>query len=722
MIVEQNAQIIQRAVAYIAQQLAISSTSIKAVLSLFDAGATIPFIARYRKEKTGSLDEVKIQEIKNHFDYFNELSKRKITILSTILELNKLTPKLEATINNCYEKSVLEDIYLPYKPRKITRADSAKEQGLQPLATMILAGNSLQKNKVDIYQTFLNQDKIKTVEDALLGALDIIAQQLADDSEIRVWTRTFMQKSAFLETAVTKNWKDKVSKYEMYYKYSEVLSKVSAHRILAIQRAHIETVITWKLRIDHSKCLSFLISKVIFFSHHPFITELTDACEDSFKRLLFPSIEKECFSQRVAAAEVESIAVFSSNLKHLLLASPVGPYAILGIDPGFRTGSKCAVINNTGMYQESVVIYLEKEGNKSEEIILALHAKYIFSYIAIGNGTGSKETLAFINDLIIKNKLSVKAILVNESGASIYSASDIAREEFPHLDLTIRSAISIGRRLQDPLAELIKTDPKSMGIGQYQHDLNQKNLIKSLDFIVEYCVNYVGVDLNTASSVLLSHVSGIGALLAKNIIEYREQIGVFSSRNQLKQVPGLGLKTFEQCAGFLRIRNSRNPLDNTAIHPEAYSLVQVMATKNNVQVSMLIQNNDLLNSLNLSEFVTDTIGLPTLSDMIVELKKPGRDPRTEFKYATFRKDINDINDLTKGLILEGRVTNVTNFGAFVDIGVHQDGLIHISKLSTTFVKNPAQVIAVGENITVVVIEADQARKRISLQRVFPEVV
>ena len=702
---------------FISKQTALSIQSVSAVLSLLEEGATIPFIARYRKERTASLDEIQIQEIKIHFDYFKELCKRKTTVLNTLLELNKLSPELESKIMNCFDRNVLEDIYLPFKPRKITRADLAREQGLQPLADIILRGTPVPINKTELYKKYINEDKIKTSEDALAGALDIIAQQISDDHENRLWIRNFTQKTAFLVTSATKDWKDKTSKYEMYYEFSEILGKASAHRVLAIQRADNEKVIKWKLEVDSQKCLNFLISRVVCSKQHFFYQELVIAIEDSFKRLIFPSIEKEGFNLRVEEAELESIAVFSSNLKNLLLASPAGSHTILGIDPGFRTGCKCAVIDSTGTYIESIVIYPEQEATKAEQLVVALNAKHKFAYIAIGNGTASKETHTFIKVLIKKHQLLAKAILVNESGASIYSASELAREEFPQLDLTIRSAISIARRLQDPLAELIKIDPKSIGVGQYQHDLNQKNLKKSLDFVVEYCVNHVGVDLNTASYALLSHVSGIGAMLAKNIVEYRSQSGALTARNQLKKVPSLGAKAFEQCAGFLRIRNSLNPLDNTAIHPEAYTIVQAMATKKQVPVETLINNDELLDSLNLAEFVSAKVGLPTLKDIITELKKPGRDPRTEFTYATFREDINDVKDLKPGFVLEGVVTNVTNFGAFVDIGVHQDGLIHISKLSNTFVKDPASVIAVGESVTVEVIEVDVARKRISLLRV-----
>ncbi len=700
----------------ISKEQALALQNVKQVLALLDEGATIPFIARYRKERTGNLDEVQIQKIKQRFEELKEMAIRKATIFKTLAELGKLTPELQDQIDNCTDRLILEDIYLPYKPHKTTRADRAIAQGLQPLADLMLSGKPLPVSKDALLKTFLNDDKIKTIEDALLGAKDIIAQHVSSDAHYRLFVRQLTQTQGVLISTVTKEWKDKPSKYEMYYQFSGRLQNSPAHRILAIRRAAAEKVIHWSLEIDTGKCLDFLTTRVLPHKQAPFEKELVAAIEDSFKRLIFPSIENECFNVKIAEAEKESIAVFSGNLKNLLMAAPVGAATILGVDPGFRTGCKCAIIDETGTFKETVTIYPTQDPVKSAVDIMKLFAKYDIKYVAIGNGTASKETDLFIKSVISNHQLTARAVLVNESGASIYSASDVAREEFPNLDLTIRGAISIARRLQDPLAELIKIDPKSIGVGQYQHDVDQGHLKVSLDFMVEQCVNHVGVDLNTASFSLLSHVSGIGPTLAKNIVAFRHEIGAFTNRTQLKKVPKLGAKAFEQCAGFLRIRQSTNPLDNTAIHPESYPVVKQMASALDMTVEALIQRPESLAQLHLSDFMTALVGLPTLKDIVVEMSKPGRDPRAEFKYAAFREDINAIKDLKEGMILNGIVTNVTNFGAFVDIGVHQDGLIHISQLSDTFVKDPTTVVSVGESVSVKVLDLDITRKRISLKK------
>ena len=689
---------------------------IAAVITLLEEGATIPFIARYRKERTGNLDEVQILHIKQNHDYQKELSARKATIFKTLTELGKLTPELQSQIELCTDRLVLEDIYLPYKPRKMTRADKAIAQGLAPLAQYILSDKPLTMPKEALLQQFINHDAINTRDDAMAGAKDIVAEIISNDAESRRFIRQITQSQGRLVTSVAKAWKGKPSKFEMYYDFSERLAQSAAHRLLAIRRAEAEKVIHWKIAIDEARCLEILLARFAKNKQAPFYQERLAALDDSFKRLIFPSIENECFNLKIEQAEKESIDVFAGNLQNLLLAPPAGAVTILGVDPGFRTGCKCAVIDETGTFKETITIYPTQDPAKAEAEIMKIFLAYPIHYVAIGNGTASKETDAFIKSVISKHQLSARAVLVNESGASIYSASDIAREEFPDLDLTIRGAISIARRLQDPLAELIKIDPKSIGVGQYQHDVDQGHLKASLDFKVQYCVNHVGVDLNTASFSLLSHVSGIGPMLAKNMVAFRQTIGAFTSRAQLKKVPKLGAKAFEQCAGFLRIRQSLNPLDTTAIHPESYAVVKEMANKRGISIEELIKQPDVLNQLTLSDYVTDTVGLPTLHDIVVELKKPGRDPRSEFKYATFREDINEISDLTEGLILNGIVTNVTNFGAFVDIGVHQDGLIHISQLSDSFVSDPAAVVSVGESVSVKVLEVDVARKRISLKR------
>jgi uncharacterized protein len=706
---------------HISKTTNINTTSINNVLALLNEGCTIPFIARYRKERTGELDEVKIQTIKTIADYFKDLNERKETILKAIIELDKLTPELETQINNCTDKQILEDLYLPYKKKKLTKAMIAISKGLEPLANIIFNQQPIMESKTTLLNKFIAPDKgTLTTNEALQGALDIIAERISDNANFRKWIRTFTHNNGIIITKVKKEFKDKETKFEMYYNFSEPLKKSVAHRLLAIRRGTAEKVLNHSIEISEDACLDFLIKNIITNKSSIFYSEIIQAITDSFKRLIYPSIENECFNERIAEAETESIQVFAKNLQNLLLAPPVGANSIMALDPGFRTGCKVAVIDNNGNYITSTAIYPnapQNDAKEAGETLIKLINKYNVEFIAIGSGTASKETELFINKLKQNNLLTVKSVIVNESGASIYSASELAREEFPNLDITIRGAISIARRLQDPLSELIKIDPKSIGVGQYQHDVNQKELKNALDFIIEYCVNHVGVNLNTASYSLLSHVSGIGSVLAKNITEYRSKITNFNSRKELKKVPKLGPKAFEQCAGFLRIYNSSEALDNTSIHPETYPIVKSMAAKLNTTINNLISTPTLLESLNLNEFITADIGLPTLRDIIKELKKPGLDPREKFTYATFTEGINNISDLSPGMKLEGIVTNVTNFGAFVDIGVHQDGLIHISKLSNTFVKDPNDFVAVGQTVSVQVIEADVSRKRISLEKI-----
>jgi len=706
---------------HISKQISINTKSVSNVLDLLNEGSTIPFIARYRKERTGSLDEVKIQEIKTISDYFKELNLRKETIIKAITEQGKVTQELEEQINSCTNKQILEDLYLPYKKKKQTRAMIAIAKGLEPLANIIFEQKPCNVSKPALFNQYISEEKgVTTIEEVLQGALDIIAEKISDNANYRKWIRVHTQNIGQVVTKVKKEFKDKETKYEMYYDFSESLKKASAHRILAIRRASVEKVIAYSIAVDDNTCLDYLIKNVILSKNTIFYAELVQAITDSFKRLIFPSIENECFNEKLLVAEAESIQVFAKNLQNLLLAPPAGLHSILAIDPGFRTGCKVAVIDNTGTYQESIAIYPTAPHHKekeSAETLLKLVSKYKVAFIAIGNGTASKETDQFVNRMIKDNKLDAKAVIVNESGASIYSASELAREEFPNLDITIRGAISIARRLQDPLSELIKIDPKSIGVGQYQHDVNQKELKKSLDFIVEYCVNFVGVNLNTASYSLLAHVSGIGPVLAKSITEYRAKITSFKNRKELKQVPKLGPKAFEQCAGFLRIPSSTELLDNTAIHPETYLIVKKMAKTLTCTIDAIIAEPSIIDKLDLNEFVSESIGLPTLKDIVSELKKPGIDPREKFTYATFDEGVNEISDLSPGQKLEGIVTNVTNFGAFVDIGVHQDGLIHISKLSNTFVKDPNDIVVVGQTVTVQVLEVDVNRKRISLENV-----
>ncbi|MEI7941910.1 MAG: Tex family protein [Candidatus Riflemargulisbacteria bacterium] len=706
---------------HISKTTNINTTSINNVLSLLNEGCTIPFIARYRKERTGELDEVKIQTIKTIADYFKNLNERKETILKSIVEQEKLTPEIEKQIETCTDKQILEDIYLPYKKKKLTKSIIAISKGLEPLANIILKQQPISQSKEALLDQFIAPDKgTHTTNEALQGALDIIAERISENANYRKWIRTFTHNNGIIITKVKKEFKDKETKFEMYYNFSEPLKKSVAHRLLAIRRGTAEKVLNHSIEISEDACLDFLIKNIITNKSSVFYSEIIQAITDSFKRLIYPSIENECFNEKIATAETESIQVFAKNLQNLLLAPPVGANSIMALDPGFRTGCKVAVIDNNGNYITSIAVYPNAPQNNEKEAgetLIKLINTYKVEFIAIGSGTASKETELFINKLKQSNKLTIKSVIVNESGASIYSASELAREEFPNLDITIRGAISIARRLQDPLSELIKIDPKSIGVGQYQHDVNQKELKNALDFIIEYCVNHVGVNLNTASYSLLSHVSGIGTALAKNITEYRSQITNFNSRKELKKVPKLGPKAFEQCAGFLRIDNSSEPLDNTSIHPEAYPIVKSMAVKLNTTIDNLISTPTLLESLDLSEFITSDIGLPTLRDIVKELKKPVLDPREKFTYANFLEGINEISDLSPGMILEGIVTNVTNFGAFIDIGVHQDGLIHISKLSNTFVKDPNHIVAVGQKVSVKVIEVDVRRKRISLEKI-----
>jgi len=704
----------------IAQELGIKETSVHNTAELFKDGATIPFIARYRKEKTGNLDEIQIKNISERLEYYTELEKRKETILQTIKEQEKLTPELEKEILYCTDKQKLEDIYLPYKPKKRTRATIAKEKGLEPLADLIFAQLPTKYAKDEILSKYINLEKgVKSSKEALSGALDIVAEKISDMADIRSYLRKFTLNHGKIVSKVKKEFKDKKTKFESYYDFSEPVKKSPSHRILAMQRGKKEGVLNWKIEVEEDSALDFIDDRIIKDEKNIFFDDLLDTVEDSYKRLIFPSIETEVLNFKIEEAEKEAINVFSKNLKNLLLSPPAGHKMILAVDPGFRTGCKVAVIDRNGNFIEYKPIFPHEPHNKkaeSEEIILGFIKKYGIELVSIGNGTASKETNTFINQVIKKNKLNAKAVVVNEAGASVYSASDVAIKEFPDLDVTVRGAISIGRRLQDPLAELVKIDPKSIGVGQYQHDVNQSQLKKSLDITVESAVNFVGVELNTASAELLSYVSGIGNAIAKNIVKYRKENGDFKNRKELLKVTKLGNKAFEQSAGFLRIRNSNNPLDNSAIHPESYHIIEKMAKDSGVKTEQLIGNDDLISGIRLSGYVTEETGLLTLQDIITELKKPGLDPRKEFSSLEFSSEINGIDDLQVGMELEGIVTNVTNFGAFVDIGVHQDGLVHISKLSDKFVSNPYDVVSVGDTLKVRVISVDKELKRISLER------
>lgn len=704
----------------IAKDLGIKQHSVQGTVYLLEGGATIPFIARYRKERTNGLDETEIRSIFDKYDYYFELEKRKDTILKTIEAQGKLTKDLEKKITECVDKTKLEDIYLPYKPKKRTRATIAQEKGLEPLARLIYLQEPLPASRDEVLQVYVNPEKgVQSTDEALAGALDIIAEWISDEEYLRGWIRDTVKKKGILHARAKPKWREKQSKYLQYYDFREDLALIPSHRLLAIRRGSSENVLSWKIDIDDSHIIDFIKRMTIKNQNAPFVKEIGAAVEDSFRRLIFPSIEKEAFHLKLEESEKEAIRVFSKNLKNLLLTSPAGSRVVMGIDPGYRTGCKIALINKNGDLLEHSTIYPFKGKSKRDEsvmVISELVKKHNVELIAIGNGTASRETDDIVRESIQEYKLPAHALVISEAGASVYSASIIAKEEFPDLDVTVRGAISIGRRLQDPLAELVKIDPKSIGVGQYQHDVNQKELKRSLDYTVESCVNYVGVELNTASIALLSYVSGINKGIAENIVMYRSQNGHFKNRNELMQVDKLGPRTFEQCAGFLRIRDSDNPLDNSGIHPETYTIVEQMAVDADIPVGKLVRNKEVLSKIDLHKYVTGQFGLPTLKDIIKELKKPGLDPRKEFSSVQFSSRINSLEDLQEGLILTGTVTNVTNFGAFVDIGVHQDGLIHISKLSTRFVRDPYDIVSVGDIVRVKVLGVDIPLKRISLER------
>jgi uncharacterized protein len=703
----------------IAKDLELNDFSVKNTVKLFEDGATIPFIARYRKEKTNGLDETVIRSISEKLEYYNELEKRKETILKTIEGQDKLTPGLKQKILGCTDKNLLEDMYLPFKPKKRTRATIAKEKGLEPLADLIYLQHNITGTKKSIVSKYIDSKKgVQTYEDALTGALDIIAEKISNHEFFRRLVRNNIQKRGRITSKAKKDWIEKQSKFQNYYEFSELIQSSPSHRMLAIRRGSSEDVLTWKIEVDEEHIIGLIESKVVKRNDFLFNKELKLAVKNSFKRLIFPSIEKEIFNLKIEEAEKEAIKVFSKNLRNLLLSPPAGGRIIMGIDPGYRTGCKVVVIDQKGDFKKSAVIYPhepQKREAEAEKILLDLVKQYEVELISIGNGTASKETDIFVRDVIKKHNLNVSSVVVSEAGASVYSASENAIKEFPDLDITVRGAISIGRRLQDPLAELVKIDPKSIGVGQYQHDVDQKELKRFLDMTVESCVNYVGVELNTASVELLSYVSGIRKAIAGNIVRYRSEHGSFKSRKELNLVSKLGPRTFEQCAGFLRIRGSSNPLDNSAIHPETYHIVEKMANDRKVSLDQIIGNEKLISLIDIEKYVTEDFGIPTLTDILNELKKPGIDPRKEFKSVQFSAKINDLEDLTEDMILEGNVTNVTNFGAFVNIGVHQDGLVHISKLSDSFVNDPNDIVSVGDTVTVKVIEVDVALKRISFE-------
>jgi uncharacterized protein len=699
----------------IASELNLTLNQVKVVVDLLTAGSTIPFIARYRKEMTGTLDEVALASIRDRHEQLIELDKRRDAILKSIEKQQFLTPELEKLIQNAETLTELEDIYLPYKPKRKTRATAAKEKGLEPLATLLFAQGQIDLDKV--LATYINTELgVANEEEALAGARDIIAEWVSENQEARQNIRELFWKEGTIQASVVKSKEksDEAQKFKDYFDWKEPISKTPSHRLLAMRRAEKESFITLDIAPDEAQAVNKLERQFVT-SKSAAGEQVALAVKDSYKRLLKPSIETEVRVETKMNADLEAIKVFSSNLKELLLASPLGQKRVLALDPGFRTGTKLVCLGEQGELLFDTVIYPnepQRETAKSGTIIMGLCDRFKIEAIAIGNGTASRETESFVKAIGLPKEIII--VMVNESGASIYSASDIAREEFPDKDITVRGAVSIGRRLMDPLAELVKLDAKSIGVGQYQHDVDQTKLKAGLDDVVMSCVNSVGVEVNTASRDLLSYVSGLGPQLAKSIVEYRNQNGAFKDRKSLSKVPRLGDKAFEQCAGFLRIRDSKNPLDASAVHPERYELVEQFAKDLNCTIKDLMTSAELRKKLDLKKYVTDSVGLPTLTDILAELEKPGRDPREQFEVFTFEEGVNEIKDLKIGMVLPGIVTNVTNFGAFVDIGVHQDGLVHISHLSDQFIKDPNAVIAVQQKVKVTVLEVDIPRKRIAL--------
>jgi len=705
----------------LAAELNLPRASVSAVVQLLSESATVPFIARYRKEATGGLDEVQIRNIEERRTYLVELEARRKSILSEIKSQGKLTPELQKQLANAGTKAELEDLYLPFKPKRRTRATIAKERGLEPLADLIW-GQGQAGSPNENAQKFVNPEKeVADIAAALAGARDICAERIAEDPEVRKHTREAYVRDGSIRVSKTKDFEDKTTKFDSYAAFEEPIAKIPSHRYLAIRRGESEGVLRAGLDVDQSNVVPFIQKHVKLDAASPWAGELSGAIKDGVDRLLLHSVQVDVRVELKMQADKGAIDVFAQNLRELLLAAPFGTKTVLGIDPGQRTGCKCAVVDETGKLLEHETIYLVQGDaalERARQSLRALCKKYPLVAVAVGNGTHGRETEAFVRDLLKEEGLTASktplCVPVSEAGASIYSASDVAREEFPDLDLTVRGAISIARRLQDPLAELVKVDPKSIGVGQYQHDVFQPFLAKKLDEVVESCVNSVGVEVNLASAPLLSRVAGIGPTLAKKIVAYRNEKGAFTSRSKLLEVPGFGPRTFEQAAGFLRVRGGEHPLDASAVHPERYALVEKMAADLGVPVVSMIGNRELLERLDPKRYQAGDVGSFTVNDILSELKKPGRDPRASFEPPKFRDDVRTLEDLKTEMVLEGVVTNVTAFGAFVDIGVHQDGLVHVSQLSDRFVKDPNEVVKVGDKLSVRVLEVDLVRKRIAL--------
>lgn len=695
----------------IASALHLAETQINHTLNLLKDGATIPFISRYRKEATGGLDEVQIGEIKDRYDKLCEIEKRKTTILETIGEQGKLSTELKERIEACWDSTELEDIYLPYKPKRKTRAEVARQKGLEPLATMIL----LQRDAtIRAKARMFVKGEVKDEEDALKGARDIIAELVNENEKARNLIRNQFSRQAVISSKVVKGKEEEAAKYRDYFDFSEPLKRCSSHRLLAIRRGEAEGLLKVSISPEDNECTERL-ERLFVHSNNECGKQVAEAVTDSYKRLLKPSIETEFAALSKEKADDEAIRVFAENLRQLLLAPPLGQKRVLGIDPGFRTGCKVVCLDAQGNLLHNEAIYPHPPKNETgiaARKVTKLVEMYNIQAIAIGNGTASRETESFITSLRFDREVQV--FVVSENGASIYSASKVARDEFPDYDVTVRGAVSIGRRLMDPLAELVKIEPKSIGVGQYQHDVDQNKLKKSLDQTVENCVNSVGVNLNTASKHLLTYISGLGPQLAQNIVDYRAENGAFVSRKQLMKVPRMGAKAFEQCAGFLRIPGAKNPLDNTAVHPESYHIVEEMAKDLHCTVEELIGDKELRLKVNPEKYLSPTVGMPTLNDILQELDKPGRDPRQKIKVFEFDKNVKTIDDLCEGMTLSGIVTNITNFGCFVDVGIKENGLVHVSQLADKFISDPTEIVSIHQHVMVQVIGVDRERKRVQL--------
>lgn len=696
----------------ISTSLQLSEKQIRNAIQLLDEGATIPFISRYRKEMTDGMDEVQLGDTKEQYDKLCELAKRKETVLKSIEEQGKLTDELKKRINDCWNSTELEDIYLPYKPKRRTKAEIAREKGLEPLAKMIMKQNSDDLERMAL--AFVN-DKVEGVKEALNGAQDIIAEWINESEAARNSVRRIFAYEAVISSKIIKGKEEEAQKYRDYFDMSEKLSRCSSHRLLAMRRGESEGFLRVNISPEDDHCLEKL-ERIFVKSDGESGDLVFEAMKDAYKRLLKPSIENEFAAESKAKADTEAIRVFAENLRQLLLAPPLGQKRVLGIDPGFRTGCKVVCLDAQGNLLHNETIYPHPPQNEYQQAtrkIQKMVEAYDIQAIAIGNGTAGRETEHFIQN--IRYDREVQVFVVSENGASIYSASKTARDEFPDYDVTVRGSVSIGRRLMDPLAELVKIDPKSIGVGQYQHDVDQSQLKKALDQTVENAVNRVGVNLNTASKHLLTYISGLGPQLAQNIVDYRAENGAFKSRKELMKVPKMGAKTFEQCAGFLRIPDAVNPLDNSAVHPESYSIVEAMARDLKAKVADVVHNKELIQSVDKQKYVTEKVGLPTLNDILQELEKPGRDPRNSVKVFEFDATVKTIGDLRIGMELPGIVTNITNFGAFVDVGIKENGLVHVSNMAERYISNPAEVVSVHQHVKVRVLEVDAVRKRVQLK-------